>query len=296
MWIQNAPVVTYLAYAPDGRTLYALERTGALTAWDIAARASRKVVSISRWAIPIGCGIYPLADGQRIVSLDTFWATVFDTTTGREQGGVQRLTEHKSGLRDVTPEGRIFYLKTGAIAVAVWNLTTRDSEPARDIPKSGRRLRSFDVSKNEQSVALVGTKGAVTVYEWGAGPALQNPVAIAGVHTDARFSPDGQMLALFSENQIHLCATHAPTEPIAVADIDNRHGKATFAFHPRAPVFVALNRSKHLTLFSSETGAALRSFDFALGRNVTCVAFSPDGLTCAVGGSNKQFAVFDVDV
>ena len=296
MWIQNAPVVTHLAYAPDGRTLYALDRSGALTAWDIAARTSRKLASISQWALSIGCGIYPLADGQRIASLDAYWVTVFDTTTGRELGGVKRLTEHKSGLRNITPEGRIFYLKTGAIAVGVWNLTTRDSEPPRDIPKAARRLQNFDVSRDEQMVALVGTKGAVTVYEWGDGPALQNPVALAGVHTDARFSPDGRTLALFSEKRLHLCATHAPTNPLVAVDIDHRNAEATFAFHPSAPVFVALNRSKHLTLFSSETGAALRSLDFALGRNVTCVAFSPDGLTCAVGGSNKQFAVFDVDV
>jgi hypothetical protein len=26
------------------------------------------------------------------------------------------------------------------------------------------------------------------------------------------------------------------------------------------------------------------------------VAFSPDGLMCAVGGSERQFAVFDVDL
>jgi WD40 repeat protein len=79
-------------------------------------------------------------------------------------------------------------------------------------------------------------------------------------------------------------------------DIDNRHGERAFAFHPTAPVFVAIDRSKNLTLFSAETGAPIRSLDFALGRNVNCAAFSPDGLTCAVGGSNKQFAVFDVDL
>jgi hypothetical protein len=29
---------------------------------------------------------------------------------------------------------------------------------------------------------------------------------------------------------------------------------------------------------------------------VNCFAFAPDGLTCAVGGSGRQFVVFDVDV
>jgi hypothetical protein len=61
-----------------------------------------------------------------------------------------------------------------------------------------------------------------------------------------------------------------------------------------------------LSLVSLETGEELRTLDFDAGKPppqqslrfspVTCAAFSPDGLTCAVGGSNKQFAVFDVDV
>src|SRR5207253_264528 len=68
-----------------------------------------------------------------------------------------------------------------------------------------------------------------------------------------------------------------------------------FTFHPTAPLFTGLNPDKVLTLFSSETGEPIRSLDFALGKRVTCVAFAPDGLTCAVGGSNRQFAVFDVE-
>ncbi len=71
---------------------------------------------------------------------------------------------------------------------------------------------------------------------------------------------------------------------------------ALFAFNPALPVFAGLNAKKTLTLFSTETGEAIRSLDFALGKNVKCLCFSPDGLTCAVAGSNKQFAVFDVDL
>jgi WD40 repeat protein len=69
-----------------------------------------------------------------------------------------------------------------------------------------------------------------------------------------------------------------------------------FAFNPTLPVFVGLNAKKVLTLFSTGTGEPIRSLDFALGKKVKCVCFSPDGLTCAVGGSNKQFAIFDIDV
>jgi WD40 repeat protein len=295
MWVQKVPSVIHLAYSLDGRTLYSIERNGTLTAWDITTRAGHRLKGPFLWSIGDVRGIYPLADHQRIVWLDKF-ATVLDANTGRELGGVRNLTEHKSGLRRVTPEGRLFYLKTGGFGVAMWNLTTRTSEPQRDIPKSARRLRTFDMSPDEQLVALVGAKGAVTVYEWGTGTELQNPVALDGTTDTVRFSPDSRTLALFSGRQVQMWDMERGTLWGAPVNIDTRHGEATFAFHPTAPVFIAPNRDKHLTFFGTETGAAIRSLDFALGGSVTCLAFSPDGLTCAVGGSNKQFAVFDVDL
>jgi WD40 repeat protein len=294
MWIQNLPGVTHLAYSPDGRTLYSLARDDALTAWDVATRTGRVLEKIFRWSSAQMRAICPLADGQRIVLLDKV-ATVCDANTGRDLGGVRGLTEHKSGLRHVTPEGRLFYLKSGGVAVAVWNLTTRESEPAREVPKANRRLRCFDISKDTRTVALVGAKGSVAVYDWGDGPELQNPSTLNGPADDVRFSPDGQKLALFSERTVQMWDLARGALWAAPVSIDTRHGSATFAFHPTAPVFVALDRNKHLTLFGTETGEAIRSLDFALGRDVQCVCFSPDGLTCAAG-SNKQFAVFDVDL
>ena len=86
------------------------------------------------------------------------------------------------------------------------------------------------------------------------------------------------------------------TRTFRTGPIGASYPEEAIAFHPRAPVFTALNANGELTLFHLETGEPIRSFDFALGKKVRCACFSPDGLTCAVGGSNKQFAVFDVDV
>jgi hypothetical protein len=70
-----------------------------------------------------------------------------------------------------------------------------------------------------------------------------------------------------------------------------------WAVHPTLPMFATRDPNGHVGLFSFETGEALRTFDFAVGKStLRSVCFSPDGLTGAVGGSNKQFAVFDVDV
>jgi WD40 repeat protein len=295
VWIQKGQGVTHLAYSPDGRILYAIESGGALTAWDIASRTGRTVRGRRDWWM-LTARLFPLADGRRLVWLDG-WATVLDANSGDDLGGVRGLTDHKSGLRTVTPDGRVFYLKSGAVAVAAWNLTTREPEPQREVPKAARRgIRSFDISKDEELVALVGLKGAVTVYDWGDGPGLQNPLALDATADDVRFAPDGRTLAVFSGRTVQmwdLSRGVAAGKPVTLAP---QPPNETFAFHPAAPLFLALDRDRHLTLFSLETGEPVRSLDFGLGKRVACVAFSPDGLTCAVGGSNKQFAVFDVDV
>lgn len=86
-------------------------------------------------------------------------------------------------------------------------------------------------------------------------------------------------------------------------DVDSRQPRAS-SVDERIRGHVRFHPGGELLAASSETGAVLldahtlkvvRELDFGMERpNV--VAFSPDGLTCAVGGSNKQFAVFDVDL
>jgi len=66
--------------------------------------------------------------------------------------------------------------------------------------------------------------------------------------------------------------------------------------HPTAPVMAGWNRDWTLKLLNLDTGEPIRAPHFNIGRYTECAAFSPDGLTCAVGGSNKQFAVFDLDL
>jgi WD40 repeat protein len=295
VWIQKGRGVTHLAYSPDGRTLDAIESGGALTAWDIASRTCRTVRSRHEWWM-LTARLFPLADGQRLVWLDG-WATVLDANTGEDLGGVRGLTDHKSGLRTVTPDGRVFYLKSGAVAVAAWNLATREADPQREVPKAARRgIRSFDISPDQELVALVGLKGAVAVYDWGDGPELQDPLALDATADDVRFAPDNRTLAVFSGRQVQmwdLSRGVATGKPVTLAP---QAPSETFSFHPAAPLFLALDRARHLTLFSTETGEPIRSLDFGLGKRMACLCFAPDGLTCAVGGSNKQFAVFDVDL
>ena len=108
-----------------------------------------------------------------------------------------------------------------------------------------------------------------------------------------RFSPDGKHLVWMNYTRVQVwdAVTLA-----ARCDAACYSPYELFALSPTTPVFVARNVWQQLTLFSLDSGEPIRTLDFALGNYVQCATFSPDGLTCAVGGSNKQFAVFDVDV
>jgi len=99
---------------------------------------------------------------------------------------------------------------------------------------------------------------------------------------------------MYAEHRIHVW--DIPTRKLRAGPVQSLHPGTITAFHPTAPVFAALDAEECLTLFSLEDARPLRSLDFALGTQVQSVAFSPDGLTCAVGGSKRQFAVFDVDL
>jgi WD40 repeat protein len=133
-----------------------------------------------------------------------------------------------------------------------------------------------------------------TVYQWADGRELQNPVELSD-GWDVRFAPDGHALALSRSNpprvEIWDTATWKRRAEISPCWIT----ESTFAINSVLPVCAAVIDGA-LTLYSLETGSVIRTLDFELGRRALCVCFSPDGLTCAAGGSNKRFVVFDVDL
>ena len=300
MWIQKIETgaIDLLAYAPNGQTLYTYGfgfGNQNLFAWDVATRTSRQFTNMpTLWDRPQG--IYPLADGKRIVWLHPKFAAILDAKDGRDLGGVKKLTTHKSGLRYITPNGRLFYLNALANEICVWNLRTHKAERERIIPDRRKYYhRCFDLSRDGRLVAVVNKKREVIVYDWGKGPELHDPIPLTEPADDVRFSPDGQTLALYDAKSRRVALWDVTSGNFRATKIQTTFTSELFAFNPTLPVFVGLNPKKKLTLFSTETGGALRSLDFGLGQ-VKCLCFSPDGLTCAVGGSNKQFAVFDVDV
>jgi WD40 repeat protein len=300
MWIQKVAGagIDGLAYSPDGRTLYTADGLSRFTAWDVAGR---KPDQLTQLRPSERSGLYRLLvspDGRVLVAVQTGTSVVLPIATGTGW-------QHYPVSVARPPEAR-FAPGCGAVLAT---LTDNGKQMSWwDLPAQGERrtfvpscpenapARSFDFSPDGRNIAVLGETGEVTIAENSSGQVLTRfAVPKRGPWLwHIQFSPDGGTLLLFTQHQLVLW--DLAQGKVLKEIYDPVPYDATFALNPRFPMFAVAHRSLGLTLFSLESGQLIRSLDFALGHFVQCVCFSPDGLTCAVGGSNKQFAVFDVDL
>jgi WD40 repeat protein len=293
MWIQNVAGggVTALVYSSNGRTLFTFDAGGWLTAWDVTTRTKRRVrVGIPEWGEvqmvrPTREPGYLalMGDGALVWNLESDLPNLNLSLKYRECS--------------LGPDGEhIVALGEDAQSICSWHIGTQCPGPVFARWTTTESVGCFALSPTEPLVAVsVGTGYLILIRDGVDAPPvrLPHPEQDGWFHKIA-FSPDGNTLACVSWSHVTLWDV-ADQRP-RVRIIPSNTSRNRFAFHPTVPLFAAMNAENVLTQFSLETGEPIRSLDFALGRYVTCVAFSPDGLTCAVGGSNKQFVVFDVDL
>jgi len=298
MWIQKVPGggVTELAYSPDGRTLYTLDTGGTLTAWDVSSRTGHKLFRDLRLKYNYS-HIHLFADGKRLITRHNA-VRAWDLVTNQELTTSAPLETFSWWTCCVRADGRVFTASRSEPTITGWNLTTDTPELARTVPATDE-IQHFDLAPDERSVVLAFRRGPIAIYEWTDDPELRNPIEVSQARTagEAQFSPDGRTLVFSTD-------THP--RKVSLWDIPTRRSRVghvpcwldrRLAFNPVFPLFAGCRcRDNGLAVWNLDTGQELRALDFALGVTVGCACFSPDGLTCAVGGSNKQFAVFDVDV
>jgi WD40 repeat protein len=292
MWIQKVPGggVIGLAYSPDGRTLYTADRGCGYTAWDTTTRKGRQVFYI----LGLHGRIALAAAGRYFLVKDYRGVFIWDLVAGAKVDGLDASIAYDSV--PVPGSNRVLYRSEDRLSLLAWEPGgAADAQFAGPFPNP---VRAYDLSPDARTIAYTAdsTFEAILFDLARKTEKARFPTPSGWGVWGMRFSPDGRILAVFSAAQVQLWDISSRTRLSGAVDINTRFGELTFSFHPSAPVFVAVDREQNLTLFCAEGGEPIRLLDFALGRKVQCVAFSPDGLTCAVGGSNKQFAVFDVDV
>ncbi|HEY1189212.1 MAG TPA: hypothetical protein VGE74_16285 [Gemmata sp.] len=312
MWVQDVPDggVRALAFTPDGGTLYTRDAARWVTAWDTQNHTGRRVFRAgATHHPPLAEPGFGLADCGRFLVADGLPPCVFDCRTGAvvpfNTGGLRRDNPNKPaepievsagiGLIHADPFApRLLALLPSGV-VATWNLGTRRPGPDLSPPVSQVFHERFHLTPFGQAILRHNKPDRVSVFDAAAGGFVATfTVRCPSPYFEPLPAPDGRAAVLFCGRQLFLWAR--ATQTLRGKPIPASPPSGAIAFHPTEPVFTALNGDKVLTLFNLDTGAPIRSLDFALGKKVQCVAFSPDGLTCAVGGSNKQFAVFDVDL
>jgi WD40 repeat protein len=292
MWIQKVGGggVRHIAYAPDGRTLYTLDMSGSVFAWDTASHAKTRLFQLPRsTAERYNTGGLFLADSGRYLVLQALdRARVWDLTGGRE---LTTVTEGVArGLLKPARGATLLYLGSmDRSSVVSHDLVSGRPTPAlrwEDI------LIDFDPSPDGRTLAVLARDQTVWLADLEAErrTQLSSPATATGV----RFSPDGS--AVVRVSYIEVAVWDLGASAPRFAPVSCALPGWLFALSPTGAHFAALNPQREFTIFSMTTGEPIRSLDFALGAYVQCACFAPDGLTCAVGGSNKQFAVFDVDV
>jgi WD40 repeat protein len=221
-----------------------------------------------------------------LVFLDTNPLQVWDFTAEAKRLEVPKRFATKGTQVDAT-RGRLLVLGADGKSVLSWDMArqkrgpvlVRWPEPVRDTWRNAFRL-----SADGRTLAVAAKRGQVIFRDVPSGAEIGRMPPRNDWVAATFLSPDGRTLCSASPRW-RLWDVPAGT---VRCDL----WPHPLAFHPTAPV-CAVSLHAGLALVRVQTGEAIRSFDFGLGE-ARYVSFSPDGLTCAVGGSNKRFAVFDV--
>ncbi len=306
MWIQNVPGggVTALAYTPDGSTLFTQDGGRWYTAWDLATRTGRRLFQ------------YPEEVTLSLPSVQTrkvtnYFPRMFVSADGRFL--ITNLNPplvwhlQSKSLWCIVPEEysfagvsvgvgrrRVECVSPDWLGIRSWYFDTRQpGEELRDWPVPGT-IKTHHYDADGSRVVLLNWNDVVTVCEVETRRVLARAEFPDSGLQHGRFAPDGETLVLYMADG--LIIWDLPSRSVRVPKVPCDRPYWMLAFHPTRPIIAVRRHDGLLALIDLRTGKELRALDFALGRQTTCVAFSPDGLTCAVGGSDKRMAVFDLDV
>jgi WD40 repeat protein len=299
MWLQKLPAgVSSLTFSADGQLLYVLDTRGEITAWHTAARTPQRVHRIKGDVRLPDTALWTACDGRFLVVRLRSVVHIWDVAAGAEHAPLP--LEPNGYLPSLDPTRRLLVmLDSQRSELTTWDIATQTPGPPllRADPAAVDRFGTFGMSADGNTVAVSTARREVVLYDrptnrvfarFGMFPAV-------GLVLQLAFSADGKTLAMLNLSSITLW--DVPSQTIREKRIWCSMPIHLWTVHPTLPIIATRNSSGHITLFSLDTAEPIRSFDFTMGTSaLRCVCFSPGGLMCAVGGSNKQFAVFDVDV
>ncbi len=252
---RNSDSARCVAFFPDGRHIAATWDHGGITVWYTATGARASVLRAGTH------GQYPdtlavSADGSRLFTTGDQLLEWTDPTAKTPSEDEQLHTRSYAKLLRGNP--RIGFSPLGKyFCIAEWEMHLLDATTLEP-----RRV-------------------------------LRAPGRSASAATFA-FTPDeSRLVVAFGHGAAVWKLAEPDVPPVRIAG----HGNLVRAvgFLPGGGTVLTAAMDGTVRLWDSTTGAALRSFDWGIGK-VQAAAVSPDGTLCAAGGDDGHLVVWDVDV
>jgi WD40 repeat protein len=295
-----------LAYSPDGKSLATYDGSprSVVQLWDIARAKEVRTIPT-----PVGGidGLVFSPDGKTLlIGGGAHNLYLCDVATGQE---VMPRPGHQHGVLSITfsPDGKTLASRGGDGTVRLWDVTSRKELRQLSIGTGSFYLGSFNATRPEQgnrSVAFspdgtrVAALGAPFGDEWegrafvwevqsgrkvGEFRELKVPGLNRIVCYDLEFSPDGEVLAVYSPVGVRLWSLSSKEQRRLLPG----SGRGLFEFSPDGRSLALFVPLEGLHLWDWHTGDLLRSFnDRDIGRNG--LAFSPGGHLLASPGGGYE--------
>jgi WD40 repeat protein/DNA-binding SARP family transcriptional activator len=272
-------------YTSDGRSLLVTNGDAASLLLDARTLRPMKKIGLGGAA-----SVSPAEDEAAFGHADGS-VTLLDLNNGRERTLSGRAT---GSIEDVSFSRDGGTLATGADddTVSIWSVHTgalRESFEGHSAP-----VRAAVFSREGRTLYSAGNDGSVIAWDVGGARRLGQPfryTPLTGVPTRSAVSPDGSLFALSpGPDRVTLLRSGTRT-PLAV--LRGPAGDMAGIAFSRDGRLVAAAGSRHAVLWDTATKKTVRILSVG-EHGAANIAFSPDGLTLAIGRSDGIDALYDL--